>query len=244
MQSTSGIRENDQRNGARRTRLPAEVAHDLGNWVQCALSAVRIARRSALRQSGTDLLNVLGDAANALERVGAIARALNYGCSADGHETLSVVALVVSLRKILSYVAGTGIHLDTLVSDGLPPVICNRSELENALINLVANARDAMPAGGALLVEVRRCTDRHPSGSDCCVSLRVQDDGCGMSPTVAARAASRFFSTKGEAGRGHGLANASRFVEEIGGLMEIRSNEGRGTSVLLHIPAAPMGLAL
>ena len=119
------------------------------------------------------------------------------------------------------------------------PVVVDRHLLENALINLAANARDAMPDGG--VVTVRLSNRRGAEGSALsgpALEIEVLDQGCGMSPDVVSQACEAFFTTKADGkGSGLGLSMVHDFVRQSGGELAIRSAEGEGTCVILRLPA-------
>ena len=213
------------------------IAHDFGNVVQVAISAVSVTRR---RLVGRDraLAGTLTDALNALER----ARLLAHRLSTPGVQTVEpelvyIAAKVLGLRGLLGRALGDGIRLETLVSDGLSPVLCDGQQLEDALLNLAVNARDAMSGEGVLLIEALRCEQEgHGPG---CVALTVADTGCGMPRDVADRAFEPFFTTKTDrGGTGVGLHNVRSFVERLGGSVELLTSQTRGTRIRLHLPAA------
>jgi signal transduction histidine kinase len=114
---------------------------------------------------------------------------------------------------------------------GAPPAVrVSSSELFSALVNLVLNAIDALPAGGTIAIRT--------GASDGEVWVEVADDGVGMSPAAEAHAFEPFFTTKGEAGTGLGLAMVYAFAARHGGLVRIASGAGQGTRVRLSFPPA------
>ena len=142
--------------------------------------------------------------------------------------------------------AGEGIELVARRGDGPLPVRVDRQQLENTLLNLAINARDAMPGGGTLRIEARRqwvgagASALHPqlpAGNYAVVS--VADTGVGMSPEAVRRAVEPFYSTKPMGkGSGLGLSTALAFAQQSGGGLGIRSTPGRGTTVSLFLPEA------
>jgi PAS domain S-box-containing protein len=136
------------------------------------------------------------------------------------------------------------ISISCRLADAVGPVRVDPAEIENALINLVFNARDAMPTGGDIRIETQNTSFGDgdlPPEAECAagdfVRLTVSDDGTGMAPDVRDRAFEPFFTTKG-AGRGTGLGLASLygFVKQMGGFVTLYSEVGRGTVVNVFLP--------
>jgi PAS domain S-box-containing protein len=161
-------------------------------------------------------------------------------------QVLDLNAVVRGLEGMLRRLLGEDVELVTRLQPGLARVKADPGQLEQALLNLAANARDAMPQGGRLTVETRdagpdECRGWPPCGpADCpapCVLLAVTDTGQGMTPEVRARAFEPFFTTK-EVGKGTGLglAMVHGFVKQSGGHVEAHSEVGRGTTVRLYLP--------
>jgi signal transduction histidine kinase len=118
-------------------------------------------------------------------------------------------------------------------------VLVDRVELESALLNLVSNARDAMPLGGRLTVgTASACADEHAEtgGGPGYVSISVTDTGVGMASSVRERLFEQFFTTKSDAGTGLGLPSVHAFVRRHGGCVSVRSHPGQGTTVILYFP--------
>jgi CheY-like chemotaxis protein/two-component sensor histidine kinase len=152
--------------------------------------------------------------------------------------TVDLSALVASISELLETTAGARARLRLDLAEALPAITVDPVHLEMALINIVLNARDAMPEGGDLRVETRlRPAGGGAGGRE--VLLSVGDSGLGMAPGVKARATEPFFTTKrpGE-GTGLGLAMVHGFVQQSGGRLEIESELGRGALITLSFPAA------
>jgi two-component system cell cycle sensor histidine kinase/response regulator CckA len=143
---------------------------------------------------------------------------------------------VLDLNQVISAVEGTlreslgpEIKLFVRPDPSLPPVTCDPAQIEQMLLNLASNARDAMPSGGNLVIDT--------SGHGAQVRLRVSDSGKGMAPDVVSRAFDPFFST-GQ-GTGLGLATVHGIAAQAGGEVSIQSSPGLGTTVTVLLPSAP-----
>ena len=138
---------------------------------------------------------------------------------------------------------GPAIQLETALAIGLWPTLCDPNQLENALLNLCINARDAMPDGGRITIETAndwldergaRERDMQPGQY---VAISVTDNGAGMPPDVIARAFDPFFTTKPTGqGTGLGLSMVYGFAKQSAGQVQIYSEVGRGTTVHLYLP--------
>jgi signal transduction histidine kinase len=107
-----------------------------------------------------------------------------------------------------------------------------------AILNLAANARDAMPQGGTLIIFTARCAGEADGAGDA-IAVAVSDDGSGMPEEVRQRALEPFFTTKGPGrGTGLGLASVYGFATQAGGTVSIQSSVGRGTTVRIILPSA------
>jgi signal transduction histidine kinase len=152
---------------------------------------------------------------------------------------------VAGMCELLSRTTGPDLRLRCRVEPAWLPerVRGSRAELEAAVMNLVANARDAMKDGGEIfvLVESERVVAPHPAGLKPGLYARVSviDTGEGMPPEVLARAGEPFFTTKPRGkGTGLGLSAVRGFAETAGGAMRVESAPGRGTTVTLWLPDA------
>ena len=151
---------------------------------------------------------------------------------------------ILNMTELLRRSLGETIDLSTTLASDLWSVRVDPSEIENAVVNLAINARDAMPHGGRLNVEtsnVQFTADDAPKQYGLTpgeyVRITVSDTGSGMSPEVIARAFEPFFTTKGSGrGTGLGLASIYGFVKQSGGNATIYSELGRGTTVNLYLP--------
>jgi len=211
----------------------AGLVHDLGNYIQIAMSAMRLMSRHADVSSSGVLLSILAQAEDALERAGALVRGSIVTGEVLPEEDLSMDECLTQMATLLRYAAGPDIRIRLHVGM-VPKLSINRLGLQNALLNLALNARDAMPGGGnlsisALLVDGPEIPE---------VEIVVADTGMGMLPGVLERAFEPKFSTK-PMGGGMGLAGVRRFVEASRGRIRIDSRPGAGTAVTIRLPATP-----
>ncbi len=151
--------------------------------------------------------------------------------------------LVADLEDLLRRTVGPAIQVTTVLPANVGAILCDSNQLENALLNLAINARDAMPDGGSLQIETANTELEEPFAStrDMAVghyvTLSVTDTGSGMSPEIVERAFDPFFTTKplGE-GTGLGLSMIYGFAKQSGGQVRIHSQVGIGTTVVLYLP--------
>jgi PAS domain S-box-containing protein len=152
-------------------------------------------------------------------------------------------ALVAGMEELVRRTVGPGIALETVLAPGLWLTLCDPNQLENLLLNLCINARDAMPDGGRLLIETantplapREARAQGLAPGDY-VKISVADTGCGMTEEVLQRAFEPFFTTKplGQ-GTGLGLSMCYGFARQSGGQLQVRSTLGAGTTLRLYLP--------
>jgi signal transduction histidine kinase len=150
-------------------------------------------------------------------------------------------ALLRDLELFLKYGAGSTIRVVTQLSPDIPNCLIDPSQFAAAILNLVLNARDAMPSGGTVHISTVGWQEKTSSSQFIApghyVRIRVSDDGLGMSPEVIERISEPFFTTKGEKGTGLGIPQVYAFMRHLGGHVCIASNPGRGTTVDLFFRA-------
>src|SRR6202012_774804 len=151
--------------------------------------------------------------------------------------------LIAGMEELVSRTMGPNVAVEVIGAAGLWPVRVDPSQLENSLLNLCINARDAMPNGGKLTIETankwlddRGARERGLSPGQY-VSLCVTDTGTGMTPEIVERIFDPFFTTKpiGE-GTGLGLSMVHGFVRQSGGQVRVYSEAGKGTTMCLYLP--------
>jgi len=161
-------------------------------------------------------------------------------------KALDLNVVVADVQSLLARSIGEHIQLVVHPSASLPAVHADRSQIEAVLVNLAVNARDAMPGGGILTIELGVTHLDHedtgllpPLSPGCYVTLSVSDTGVGMSPDVVARIFEPFFTTKPQGqGTGLGLATVHGIVTAAGGGLSVQSAPGAGTTIRAFYPAA------
>ncbi len=164
-------------------------------------------------------------------------------------ELVDVNAAIAAVQQLLRHTIGEHVALQSALSDGVAPVLFDPGQLEQILLNLAVNARDAMPDGGILRIDSANAeVDEHFASSrpglrpGPHVRLRVSDTGTGMAPDVLRRAFDPFFTTKPPGrGTGLGLATVYGIVQQAGGHAQIYSEPGVGTTFTMFLPAASVG---
>lgn len=211
-------------------QLSAGVAHDFNNILQVVVGNLDMLKRAPEERRPLLIGNALLAAEQARRITGQL---LAFGRrQALRPEVAELNGLVLGMEDMLAQSLRGDIRLRLHPAAAPAPVELDVAQFQTALINLAANARDAMPQGGTLAIEVAS----HPDG----VSVHVADTGTGMEHAVLSRLGEPFFTTKREAGRGNGLglAQVFGFVHQSGGRVEVESAPGRGTRITLHFPRA------
>lgn len=153
----------------------------------------------------------------------------------------NVNALLRDLELFLKYGAGAGIQILLRLEPDLPSCLIDPPQFNAAILNLVVNARDAMPDGGEIEIGtaaiVRAPPARPGADHETFVRLRVRDDGNGMTLEVMRRIFDPYFTTKGESGTGLGVPQVCAFMKAMGGFMSIDSRIGEGSVFDLFFPA-------
>ena len=224
-------------------QLTGGVAHDFNNLLMVILGSLEMARKRLPDDARLKLF--IDNAIQGAQRGSTLThRMLAFARRQDlKTEAVDVLALVRGMTDLLQRSLGPSTRIETHFPLTIPPVQADANQLEMALMNLVVNARDAMPNGGPIVLGAREETisqgQEHalPAGRYICIS--VTDRGEGMDAETLARAAEPFFTTKGTGkGTGLGLSMVHGMAEQSGGRFVLKSREGEGTSAELWLPAA------
>ncbi len=231
-------------------QLTGGVAHDFNNLLQAMSGCLTMIGRRTVEPKVRPLLEA---GQQAVERGAKLVKQLMAFARREGlrPEPIDVRDRVLAMSGLLERVLRADIRLVTRFAPGLWAVEADPTQFELALLNLVVNARDAMPAAGTLTVEAVNATllSGDPSGLEGeFLRLEVADTGCGMAPEVQAKAFDPFFTTKAMGkGSGLGLAQVYGLARQAGGSAWIESEPGRGTAVVLLLrrsivaPGRPAG---
>jgi two-component system cell cycle sensor histidine kinase/response regulator CckA len=229
-------------------RLAAGVAHDFNNMIAVIRSGTTMARESL--PPGHPAHADLADVACAADRGAALTRQLLSFARIEGAgaRRTDVALVFAEMVRFVPRLMARGIQVRFAEGSALGEVPLSATALEQVILNLVINARDAMPSGGWITVEARRIDLRNREGAALSpgphVEISVRDQGTGMSDEVRQRLFEPFFTTKESGmGSGLGLATSREIVEGGGGAIEVETEEGRGTVIRVLLPrlALPTG---
>ncbi len=226
-------------------QLTGGIAHDFNNMLAVIIGSLDLAER----KMGTDLqraLECINNARDGAMRAASLtARLLAFSRQQPlAPVPLDTNRLVAGMSELLRRTLGEDVMVETVLAGGLWTTFADPSQLENAILNLAVNARDAMTGGGRLTIETANsylddeyAKSRGEVAPGQYVMICVSDTGCGMSHDVIERAFDPFFTTK-EVGKGTGLglSQVFGFVKQSGGHVAIYSEVGNGTTLKLYLP--------
>ncbi|MCA6120360.1 PAS domain S-box protein [Bradyrhizobium sp. WSM 1704] len=211
-------------------QLTGGVAHDFNNLLMIILGNLHRIKREVTSERGR---LALGAIETASQRAASLTNQLLTFARRQSlnPQTIDVAERIASVREVLSSALGSKIQLSVEIEADVWPIFVDPGELETALINLVVNARDAMPEGGMLTVSARNVPDADQ------VVVSVKDCGQGIPSDVLGRVFDPFFTTKPVGkGTGLGLSQVHGFAHQTGGKVEIASALGEGTTVSIYLP--------
>ena len=226
-------------------QLTGGLAHDFNNLLAGISGSLEMMQSRMQQGRFHDVERYMAAAQGASKRAAALTHrllAFSRRQTLDPQPT-NVNRLVTGMHEMIQRTVGPAIPVEVVGASGLWPALVDASQLENALLNLCINARDAMPDGGRITVETAnkwlddRAARKHDIPEGQYLSLCVSDTGTGMPPEVVARVFEPFFTTKpmGE-GTGLGLSMIYGFAKQSGGQVRIYSEVGEGTTVCIYLP--------
>jgi signal transduction histidine kinase/CheY-like chemotaxis protein len=226
-------------------QLTGGIAHDFNNILTIITGNLDLAHRLVAGQQ-PKVERMIGTALGAVDRAASLIRRLLAFARRQPLEpaVIDVNKLVAGMSELVRRMLGETISIETVLAGGIWSCFCDANQLESALLNLVLNARDAMPDGGALTVETQNTllddsyADAHEEvKAGQYVMVSISDTGTGMMPEIVAQVFEPFFTTKqaGE-GSGLGLSMVYGFIKQSGGHIKIYSELGQGTAVKLYLP--------
>jgi signal transduction histidine kinase/ActR/RegA family two-component response regulator len=217
--------------------LAGNIAHDFNNLLMIVIGYAEILQDRANSQELSELLAASRRASTLTKQLLAFGRRQVMQV-----QRVDINRVVSQVQTMLARVLGSEIRLSTTLDPSIPSVEVDPGQLEQVLVNLAINARDAMPNGGSLkvettVVEVTRPYFQMPVGRY--VRLSVTDTGVGMPPEVLSQIFEPFFTTKGNRGTGLGLSSVYGIVKQSGGYIWCDSTPGQGTTFTIYLkPAA------
>lgn len=211
-------------------RLAGGVAHDFNNLLTVIIGAAEtttltVPEGHPAREESGEILRAAARATDLTRQLLAFARR-----SVVSPRRVDINAVVQDAERLLNRILGEDVQLDVHLERRLPAVLIDPTQLEQVLLNLVVNARDAMPEGGRLTIR----TARVPSG----VALEVQDTGTGIADEIQPYIFEPFFTSKGPGqGTGLGLATCYGIVQQASGEIRVHSRSGAGATFTVVLPA-------
>lgn len=226
-------------------QLTGGLAHDFNNLLAGISGSLEMMDARLAQGRIKELDKYLVIAQGATKRAAALTHrllAFSRRQTLDPHP-VNVNHLVSGITELIQRTVGPAIYVETVGATGLWPTLVDASQLENSLLNLCINARDAMPDGGRITIETANCridqeaARLHDLTEGHYLSLCVTDTGVGIPPDVAARVFEPFFTTKplGQ-GTGLGLSMIYGFAKQSGGQVRLHSTVNQGTSVCIYLP--------
>ena len=219
-------------------RLAAGVAHDFNNVLNAIFGYIDLIAEAAggnpeVNRLAAELASIADRGRELTHKLMTIGRV-----DAQRPRVVSPTDLLNEALPLLRGAAGPRVRVETHVPSSVSRIFIDPTQLERAAVNLVVNARDAMPAGGVVTVDLREeSVGRTPDRQSTFVVLEVSDTGVGMDTETRERMFETFFSTKGKQGRGLGMSIVNQIITLAGGFIQVDSYLGKGTSVRLYLPS-------
>jgi hypothetical protein len=221
------------------------LAHDFNNLLTGIVGSLDLMKQRLAQGRINELERYITAAQGAASRAATLTHRLLAFSRQQTLEPKAVDAnrLVMNMEELVRRTVGPSIEIETVLAAGLWACFCDPNQLENAILNLCINARDAMPDGGRITIETTNTwvdevgAVHRDMARGQYVALCVTDTGTGMAPEVAARAFDPFFTTKAAGkGTGLGLSMIFGFAKQSNGQARIYSEVGQGTTVKIYLP--------
>jgi two-component system, cell cycle sensor histidine kinase and response regulator CckA len=218
-------------------RMAVGIAHDVKNVLQVVGGNAELIRDHVMHDP--DAIGFVEQIQGACDRAHGLVRSLMELGKTESRrpQVIDLPALFEQSASLLHMAAGALMTLDILAPPAVSRVFIDPVDFERMLINLAMNARDAMPTGGALRITAAETTRMRSGRERRFVVISVADTGSGMDAATAARIFEPFFTTKGSSGNGLGLTVVHHIVTLAGGLLEVESAVGQGTTMRVLLPA-------
>jgi len=227
-------------------QLTGGIAHDFNNMLAIIIGSLDLAKRRLGGTENPQVVRCIDNASEGAQRAATLtARLLAFSRQQPlAPQVMDANKLVGGMSEMLRRTIGENIQVETVLSGGLWRTFADPGQLENAVINLAVNARDAMPGGGKLTIETANSEldDRYARLHNEVepgqyVLISITDTGTGMSPDIIERAFDPFYTTKGPGkGTGLGLSQVFGYVKQSGGHVKIYSEVGQGTTLKIYLP--------
>lgn len=226
-------------------RIASEIAHDFRGILSAAMGFAELIRRTP--DISPDVDRYAQKIVDAMQRGGKLTQeVVNFGKDSPvTPRVIDVRDVIESMNGMFRVLLGERIELRCVCNQPVSRAFIDVSQLERILLNLVLNARDAMPAGGTLTITADESFMDDEEGEHAkFVVVTVKDDGIGMDAETSRNVLKPFFTTKGDEGTGLGLAIVDQIVTRAGGTVCIDSEPGKGTAVQLYLPRIAGAVAL
>jgi len=213
-------------------QLTGGIAHDFNNLLMIISGSIHMIRKEV---TGEKAVKALQSIEGASQRAASLTRQLLTFARRQSVQPQSIALSerVGVLRDMLKSGLGSTVSLTFDVADDIWNIIVDPNELETALVNLVVNARDAMPEGGSVIVSAKNIPEKAQ------VAISVEDAGVGIPDDIATKVFDPFFTTKAVGkGTGLGLSQVHGFAHQAGGTVQLRSVLGEGTAITMFLPKA------
>ena len=218
-------------------RLAAGVAHDFNNVLNAVFGYAELLTDAAgdvpyVNRLATELASIAERGRELAQNLMMLGRV-----NVQRARVFSPAEILARSLPLLRAAGGAGVRVETIVPKGISRVFMDPIQLERAILNLVINARDAMPAGGVVTVALREeSVGRNADSQSTFVVIEVSDTGVGMDRDTRERMCESFFTTKGHQGHGLGMSIVNQIITMAGGFLQVDSTPGAGTRIRLYLP--------